>query len=274
MVQGVNLSSVRGLLLVTGCAPHGNGLICTRTTFFTRAAQLITMPGLYQHLVDELHLTIAMVPGLTTAQAADNVMVEDMACLFAKDGVTIPQVGDAYEWGHMALIGWSQGTDAAWRMEAMSALQVACQQSGLDNADHLTPLEPRWWYAPAEISRGTSGQTVPTARSQVPAEWVVPPPTRQLLLLGPVDDATAGWTGTTVHYISQKPRKKRKTMRGKRWRAAEEASDNKPLEFEMDDEPVDGDMNVSSGGQGPQAECSTTDNLESLGELPGDMAME
>ena len=84
----------------------------------------------------------------------------------------------------------------------------------------------------------------------------------------------AGWTGTTVHYVRQKPRKKRKTTRGERRRAAQEASDNEPLEFETDDEAVDGGMNVSSGGQGPQTESSTADNLESLGELPGDVTME
>ena len=63
-------------------------------------------------------------------------------------------------------------------------------------------------------------------------------------------------------------------MRGERRRAAEEASNNEPLEFKTDDEAVDSDMKVSSGGQGPQAESSTTDNLESLGELPGDVTME
>ena len=63
-------------------------------------------------------------------------------------------------------------------------------------------------------------------------------------------------------------------MRGERRRAAEEASNNEPPEFETDDEAVDGDMNMSSGGQGPQAESSTTENWESLGELPGDVTME
>ena len=135
---------------------------------------------------------IAVVLGVMSAQAADNIIVEDVARLFAGDGVTIPQIGDAYEWGHMALITWSQGTDAARRMEAMSALQMAHQQSSMDNTDHLIPLEPRWWYAPAEASRGMPSQAIPTARSQVPAEWMVPPPKKQLLPLGPVDDVTAG----------------------------------------------------------------------------------
>ena len=215
-----------------------------------------------------------MVPGLMLAQAVNNVMVEDMACLFARDKLTISQIGDMYEWGHTALITWSQGMDAAQRTEAMSALQVTRQQSSLDNADRLTPLEPKWWYAPAEANRGTSSQTVPTACSQVPTEWVVPPPKKQLPPLVPVDDAMAGWMGMTIYYIRQKPKKKRKTMRGKRRRAAEEASDNEPLKFKMDDEAADGGMNVLSGGQGPQAGSSTTDNLELLGELPGNVTME
>ena len=62
-----------------------------------------------------------MVPGLMTAQAANNVTVEDVGHLFARDGLTIPQVGDTYEWGHMGLIGWSQGMDATQRTEAMLA---------------------------------------------------------------------------------------------------------------------------------------------------------
>ena len=45
--QGVNLLSVRGLLLVMGRAPHGNGFIHARTAFFTRAAQLVATLGLY-----------------------------------------------------------------------------------------------------------------------------------------------------------------------------------------------------------------------------------
>ena len=79
MAQGVNLSSVRGLLLVTGHAPRGNGLIHVRSAFFTRVAQVIATPGLYQCLVDELRLTIAVVLGLTSAQAVNNITVEDVA---------------------------------------------------------------------------------------------------------------------------------------------------------------------------------------------------
>jgi len=56
--------------------------------------------GLYQHLVDVLHLTIATMPCVTPAQLSDNITVKDVARLFARDGITIPQISDAFEWGH------------------------------------------------------------------------------------------------------------------------------------------------------------------------------
>ena len=42
----------------------------------------------------------------------------------------------------------------------------------------------------------------------------------------------------------------------------------------MDDEAVDDNINMSSGGQEPQVGSSTTDNLESLGELPSNVTIE
>jgi len=44
-------------------------------------------------------------PCITLAQLLDNVTVEDMARLFTGDGITIPQISDAFEWGQMALAG-------------------------------------------------------------------------------------------------------------------------------------------------------------------------
>jgi len=73
--------------------------------FLIHAAQLLSTPGLYRHLVDELHLTIVTMPCITLAQLLDNVTVEDMARLFTGDGITIPQISDAFEWGQMALAG-------------------------------------------------------------------------------------------------------------------------------------------------------------------------
>ena len=76
-------------------------------------AQLILTPGLYWHLVDDLHLTITMTLHVTLAQMLDNITVEDMVRLFTGDGITIPQISDTFEWGQMALAGWSMGSDAS-----------------------------------------------------------------------------------------------------------------------------------------------------------------
>ena len=41
------------------------------------------------------------------------------------------------------------------------------------NIDCPIPLEPRLWYPPMEVSGEMTGQTIPTAHSQVPAPQVV-----------------------------------------------------------------------------------------------------
>jgi len=107
-------------------------------------AQLILIPGLYQCLVDNLHLTIATTPRITPAQMSDNITVEDVVRLFTGDGITIPQISNAFEWGQMALAGWSVGSDASRRTEAMQAMILTCKQMSHDNQDRPVPLEPRW----------------------------------------------------------------------------------------------------------------------------------
>ena len=74
---------------------------------------MISTPGLYQHLVDDLRLTIAMTPCITLAQMSDNITVEDVVRLFAGDGITIPQISDVFKWGQTALAGWSVESDAS-----------------------------------------------------------------------------------------------------------------------------------------------------------------
>jgi hypothetical protein len=101
--DGISLASVGGMLLVTGHAPHGNGLVSMRNVFVMRAAQLVETPGLYRHLVAKLRLSIAVMTRVTAPAPSKNVSIEDVACLFAADGVTIPQVSDAHEWGTSVL---------------------------------------------------------------------------------------------------------------------------------------------------------------------------
>lgn len=275
--QGVNMSSVRGLLLVTMRAPRGDGMSRVRNTFMTRAAQLITTTGLYRRLVDELRLTIAATPGVTQVAASDNVTLEDIARLFAGDGITIPQVRDAFEWGHTALLTWSQGMDASRRTEAMLALQTARGQSSSEESDRPCPVEPRWWTPSTEQptpaahslpSHATTGsaRSFPSATTglyQGTSKVPTIQPSMEVPLVEPVVGTTEGWTGTAVYYIRPKQKKKRKTRAEKR-REEEEASDNEPFELEpIEERGSDNEETLPTDqGEGPS------------GEMPDDVVME
>jgi len=220
---GINLSSVRGMLMVTARAPRRVIAHQTRSAFLIHVAQLISTPGLYWCLVDDLHLTIATTPRITPAQMSDNITVEDVVRLFAGDGITIPQISDAFEWGQTALAGWSTGSDASRQMEAMQAMILTCEQMSHDDWDRLVPLEPRWWYpstgAPettvVEQTTTMEESMVQIAHDRVPPEvpvklpetpsnrggwtWLEAPKITEPL--GPVDDRVVGWMGSHVYYI-------------------------------------------------------------------------
>jgi len=182
-------------------------------------AQLISTPGLYRHLVDDLHLTIAMTPCITPAQMSDNITVEDVVRLFAGDGITIPQISDVFKWGQMALAGWSVGSDASRQMEAMQAMILTHKQTSHDDRDRPVPLEPRWWYpstgTPVEQTTTMEELTVQIAHDQVPPDvpvklletpsnrggWTWPEAPKITKPLGLVDNGVAGWTGSHVYYI-------------------------------------------------------------------------
>jgi hypothetical protein len=74
-----------------------------KNTFIMRAAQLVVTPGLYHHLVAKLRLCIAAMMRITAPAPSGNVSIKPVACLFAVDGVTIPQVSDVHEWGTSVL---------------------------------------------------------------------------------------------------------------------------------------------------------------------------
>ena len=115
--------------MVTARALHGAIAHQTWSAFLIHAAQLISTLGLYQCLIDNLRLTIAMTPRITLAQMSDNIIVEDVVRPFAGDGLTIPQISDTFEWGQMALAGWSMGSDASRQTEAMQAMILTCKQA-------------------------------------------------------------------------------------------------------------------------------------------------
>jgi hypothetical protein len=140
--DGMSLSSIRGLLLVTRRAPHGTGVLHERNAFMMRAAELMATLGRYRRMVKEMRLTIATIPRATMAQPSENVTIEDIARLFAADGVTIPQIVDAYEWGCSMLLNLVSGVDASRRTEAMLALANAQQGTSQDEQDRPQPLEP------------------------------------------------------------------------------------------------------------------------------------
>jgi len=119
-----------------------------------------------------------MTPHITPAQMLDNITVEDVVRLFTGDGITIPQISNAFEWGQMALAGWSVGSDASRQTEAMQAMILTHEQTSHDDQDRPVLLEPRWWYPSTGASETTvveetttmEGLTVQTAHDQVPPE--------------------------------------------------------------------------------------------------------
>jgi hypothetical protein len=146
--DGMSLSSIRGLLLVTRRAPRGTGVLRERNTFMMRAVELMATPGRCRRMVEEMRLTIAAILRATMAQLSENVTIEDIARLFVADGMTILQIVDAYEWGCSMLLNLVSGVDASRRTEAISALANAQQGTSQDEQDRPQPLEPRWWYPP------------------------------------------------------------------------------------------------------------------------------
>jgi len=85
-----------------------------------------------------------MTPCVTLAQMLDNTTVEDVVRLFTGDGITIPQISDTFEWGQMALAGWSAKSDASRRTEAMQAMVLTHKQASHNDQDRLVPLELLW----------------------------------------------------------------------------------------------------------------------------------
>jgi len=193
------------------------------SAFLIHMAQLISTPGLYQCLVDDLCLTITMTPCITPAQMSDNITVEDVVRLFTGDGITIPQISNVFEWGQMALAGWSTGSDASRWTEAMQAMILTCKQTSHNNQDRQVLLEPRWWYpftgaletTVVEQTTTMEGSTVQTAHDQVPPEvpvklletpsnrggWTWPEVPKITEPLGLVDNGVVGWMGSHVYYI-------------------------------------------------------------------------
>jgi hypothetical protein len=103
--------------------------------FMTRAAELMATPGRYRWLVEERRMTITAIPRITMAQPSENITVEDVAAMFAADGVTIAQVSDTFEWGRLMLLNLSNGIDASRRTEAMQALANAQQGTSQEEQD-------------------------------------------------------------------------------------------------------------------------------------------
>jgi len=209
--------------MVTVRALHGVIAHRTWSAFLICMAQLISTPGLYRRLIDNLHLTIATTPRVTLAQMSDNITVEDMVRLFAGDGITIPQTSDTFEWGQTALAGWSAGSDASRRTEAMQAMILTCEQMSHNDWDRPVPLEPRWWYpSTGALETMVVEQTTTMEEStvQIAHNWVPPEVPVKLLEmlsnrggwtwlevpkitepLGPVDNGVVEWTGLHVYYI-------------------------------------------------------------------------
>jgi len=86
--------------------------------------------------------------------------------------------------------------------------------------------------------------------------------------LGLVDDGVVGWMGSYVHYIQQKPRKKRKLKVTQR-REEEALSSDEPYKLK---EKID--KAASMLMEGPQEEPSSTKEGTSPGTTADDVPME
>src|SRR5882757_10291713 len=107
----------------------------------TRAAELLATPGRYRRLVEERRMTIATTPRTMMAQPLENIMVEDMAALFAANGVSIAQASDMFEWECLMLTSLSNGVDTSRQTEAMQALMNAQQGTSQKEQDRPQPIE-------------------------------------------------------------------------------------------------------------------------------------
>jgi hypothetical protein len=236
--DGMSLSSIRGLLLIMGRAPHGVGVICELNMFMTRVAELMATPGRYGWLGEERRMTIATIPRIMMAQPSENVTVEDVVAMFTAEGVTITQVSDAFEWGCSMLLNLSNSVDASRRTEAMQALVNAQQGTSQEEQDRPRPIEPRWWYPP-QWTEGTAtmlldtqqqhaqqvhativpfalmAQRSGTLRTSAP-EWAQIPESAMAV-------AYDGWTGTQTIYL--RPKKKKRKPRLKKKEDTDESSD-------------------------------------------------
>jgi hypothetical protein len=204
----------------------------------TRAAELMATPGRYRRLVEKRRMTIAAIPRVTTAQLSENITLEDVAAMFAVDGVTIAQVSDAFEWGRSMLLNISNSIDASRRTEAMQALVNAQQGTSQEEQDMPQPIEPRWWYLPQWTERMATtpldtqqqhaqqvhativpfapmAQRLGTLRTSVPEQAQIP----ELAMAVAYD----GWTGMQTIYLC--PKKKKRKPRSKKKEDTDESSD-------------------------------------------------
>ena len=131
---------------------------------------------MYRQLVDQLLVTIMSTSQMSIAQMTDNVMVENVTCILAVDGVTIPQARDAHEWGLNTLNLWSQVVDINRRTEAMQALIAVQQLSSQEDRDRLLLLEPRWWYpSPGNFGAVNMSATHLAGRQEPPMSMAITP---------------------------------------------------------------------------------------------------
>ena len=253
--NSVALTSVQGLLLVMGCAPCGDGVQREQMVFFMRAAELLATPGLYRRLIGELCLNIETVPRLMAADLSVNMMVEDMAHLFAQDGITIQQVADVYEWAQTYLQTMSVGMDTVRRTEAMTVLRSIRDRTSLDPQDVPCPIQPAWWYPPEEMALGPvlRALTMPRAitmpmLTDMMLRQVAPPEAGEMSEANrPYDN---GWNGLQIVYLRKKKNKKPSSKLGPKKKVQTDKSDGNPV-FKMGAVlSIPAGMSMASG-QGP-----------------------
>jgi hypothetical protein len=226
--------------------------------FFMRAAKLLATPGLYRRLIGELRLNIATVPRLTAADPSVNMTVEDMACLFAQDGITIQQVADAHEWAQTYLQTMAGGMEAIRPTEVMKALRNVRDWTSSDPQDVPRPIQPAWWYPPEEMASGPVPRVSTMSRDittlmlmDVTWRQVAPPEASE------VSEASRpynnGWNGPQIMYLQKKKKKKPSSKPGSKKRVQTDESDDDPV-FRSGTEHSS--RNVDGQWAGPTGFCS------------------
>jgi hypothetical protein len=151
--RGVNLRTVRGMMLVQQRAPAkvvGVPEARTRANFVEAAIELIATVNGYHNAVTQLGLNIAMVetPGHFNKDMA-NVTTDDVVRSFAEMGVRFADIDDAY----LYATSWLRDPEMGPRAGVIHDIRMRAEADSMGDVTSSTlPMAgvPEWWYPGAD----------------------------------------------------------------------------------------------------------------------------